>query len=318
MYQTRSRTKQAKANQKRKAPDNDEFIGNETKRMKLNTNTVSSDDDSNTNSIDSSTALCSSMQSALDNVKTILNSTEHDQSQMKLFVQQLCAVSSAHDAKWKELEYRKTALSNLLDKLKSKGRTFCKFGETMLMGLRFDTFKTRTTHEMYCTQHYEDYSLDIALRCSDPHSEYIRKMNKLLKPYIGGVKDICSIICEYSQNGYRWYRLSVTQQTDDEYENTIPMLNDGIMFSLDFDTLDYFTDNTYYKAPPRRRSRSTPLPRLVKFGTLRKELDREELWHLNRRELSERIGCIVDAAFNLNLLPDYTDWIEQCHKSNMY
>eukprot|EP01083_Nonionella_stella_P274812 933058_1 len=313
MYQTRSRTKQAKANQKRKAPDNDEFIGNETKRMKLNTNTVSSDDDSNTNSIDSSTALCSSMQSALDNVKTILNSTEHDQSQMKLFVQQLCAVSSAHDAKWKELEYRKTALSNLLDKLKSKGRTFCKFGETMLMGLRFDTFKTRTTHEMYCTQHYEDYSLDIALRCSDPHSEYIRKMNKLLKPYIGGVKDICSIICEYSHNGYRWYRLYITRQLDDDCDEDISSLNEGIIFNLDFDALDYFKDNTYYKAPLVSRLRRPHDRQRVKFRKLKKELDCEEIRNLNGSELSKLIARIGDLAFSLDLFDSWSEWIEQCH-----
>eukprot|EP01083_Nonionella_stella_P155510 502434_1 len=48
-YKKWSKELAAKANQKRKAPDNDTLIGNETKRLKLNNDIVSGDDEPNIN-----------------------------------------------------------------------------------------------------------------------------------------------------------------------------------------------------------------------------------------------------------------------------
>eukprot|EP01084_Bolivina_argentea_P309341 535063_1 len=157
------------ANQKRKTPDNDGSIGNETKRRKLNSNTLSSDDESNTADskpirrvlVDESTSSSSSsdssdssgsedmdlavpMQSVLDNARAIFKSTDYGKSQMKSFVQQLCAVSTAQDVKLKELEFRQTALTDFLKNTHWRGPTkFCKIAETTLMGARFLTEESR-------------------------------------------------------------------------------------------------------------------------------------------------------------------------------
>eukprot|EP01084_Bolivina_argentea_P309340 535062_1 len=117
------------ANQKRKTPDNDELKGNETKRMKFNNNTVSTDDSTSDESVmeldiakipTNSNTLCTPMQNVLDNIDTIINSTECDESQMKLFVKKLCNVSNAQDTKFKEMKYRTTALPRFLSGLQSR------------------------------------------------------------------------------------------------------------------------------------------------------------------------------------------------------
>eukprot|EP01083_Nonionella_stella_P182970 659878_1 len=299
---------------KRKTPDNDALKGNETKRMKLNNNSVTTDESTSDESImdiapiptDSNT-LCTPMQTILDNIDTIINSTECDESQLKLFVKKLCNVANGQETKFKEMAYRKAAIPDFIRQLQycHASDKIKKTAKAMLVGLRFNNFEERTEWE-YGHQHFVDHSLDIALKSSHPHRKYVRKMRKLLKPYVGGIKDICSIICGYSRNGYRWYRLSATESTDDDGPCVSALDdNDGIMFNLEFDTLDYFKDNTYYKAHEPSASDG-----LVRFSKLRRHLACDELSNLDEWELSELIATISSAAMQLRV---DKKWIEQCH-----
>eukprot|EP01083_Nonionella_stella_P255182 876208_1 len=338
-YKKWSKELAAKANQKRKAPDNDTLIGNETKRLKLNNDIVSGDDEPNINTrllrgvlstdedsddMDLTAFIRSQIQpfaptirsqiapmlSVMDNVTKIFNDTEYTQSQMELFVEHLCAVSTAQDIKLKELKFRQHFVNHF------KGEEVDKIIETMLMGVRYRIEEPRTECDMGNIERYVDYSMDIALRSSHPHRQYVREMNKFLNPYVDGVKEICSIICDYSQNGYRWYRLYLSQQVENDPDD-ICSINSGILFNLDFDILDYFMDNTYYEVPRTSRSIRPLRHHLVKFSILKKELNCEELSNLNGDELTEIISRIVDVSFgdgdDLPVLNCYEDWVKEVH-----
>merc|ERR1712129_355265 len=141
---------------------------------------------------------------------------------------------------------------------------------------------------------WTEWSLDIALKSSVPHPKYKQKMHGLLKEYMH-LETLRDIICEYTQNGYWWYRLEYQEHKLAEWHDCSPAEEfHHIMYNIVYDDDDYFRDNTFYK-PFTEKAKTGPA---VKFSVLRSELDSEFVDSMKDEDLAQFLLDIDKTALS--------------------
>eukprot|EP01084_Bolivina_argentea_P293374 504542_1 len=268
------------------------------------------------------------MHSALELIKTIFNS---NCSGLLKFTNKLHSITEANKIKLEELKYRKEVLNSIFDRYQKEmneeetrfqrrkqqyswtkdekdmryfNEKIFHFIKANVKGLRF--YKMEKSEEWeYDTMHYIDWCVDIALKACKPHIKYSKIMNTLLSKYTNGMKDICSVISEYSHNGYIWYRLKICQQTDEDvcWDDYAPK----ILYTIEFDVDDYFRDIYYYKD-------KIPCSGIgISFKSLREELKCKDINNMSNEDLACFIVAIWNVEFNDCLLDDWEHWIMNVH-----
>eukprot|EP01084_Bolivina_argentea_P135937 239448_1 len=331
---------------KRKTPDNEKDFDhpnpNKKKRKvdNLNINNDSNNDDSNSesnSSLSNHQSITSSDLITLTNPKkdmnlknlnnllsdiqnNIFDCEEYQQLEKMDFARQLVSVSNGYIEKTIELQKRKNAVANFLElyKLKCDIHNCYRDYKTsnynllkdILVSIRNENSERRRMDVDYNIISYWDYSeVDVALKTVKPHKTYIQNMYNLLKDYIGGVRGICSIICNYSHNGYIWYgfRFIKPDSESDEYWKDC---NDGIIFNLEFDSDDYFRDSNYY------HNKKSKTMCGITFSSMQDDLNIPELTNISHQNMSVLILSIYKNLFgdeSFVYVYDVDKWVEEVH-----
>eukprot|EP01084_Bolivina_argentea_P118426 210129_1 len=321
------RKKLATIGRKRKLDEDTEYDEIRAKRTKLNTNSnnteyqdVSGTDDYRESDDDVlSNNIKSEMDMTLESAARIFDSS-CSISHLLTFTKQLHSITEKNKAKLEELTYRKKAISSLRNAYQEEmkpqatvthggftwrpsrfashqkyfNEKIFHFVNTMVKALR--NCKTRDYEDfVYYTTHWREYSLDIALKTRQPHEEYSKLLHDLLSQYISDMRDISTIISEYSHNGYRWYSLHALEQTDSDGEGWYGSTY-SIIHSIAFEVDDYFRNNQYYKPSGKYCGGG----RTITFSSLRDELKCKTLYNMS----DEDLACFIVAVWNIELKSD--------------
>ena len=263
-------------------------------------------------------ACSSSAGSILDHIHSLHDSPACKMDELCKSVDGLRSLANAQIDKIKEMYYRKHAVNQFL--LRVKDNAHYSFLKDIVMEFRnFEEREWTVKHECGLN-HWTRYSVEIALKCPTPTEEYVLFMSSYLKEYVDEIEGICSIICEYSHNGYIWYNLSYNEQSDDDPEEYNSYwidseYNPAMMYKLRPHPED-FEDNAHYHSLPSEGDAIT-------FDSLRNDLCSGSLNAMTDEEVADLIATICWHIFDelhgetyLQIV-DYIEWLHgQENKGN--
>lgn len=259
--------------------------------------------------------LSDEMMTVLDSARGVINTHSHtelsefEHDRLLRFSYELEIIAKGNC----EILNRRNAIFNFFEEFKKK--LCCKYRRKAMYTQNIFDFAKRMIKGFRFTEQNKDecddieYTLDIALKTNNLIcTEYKDKMHELLSKYTMDIVGITELISMYSENGYKWYNLTITSPEDQEkykHKHWKEESDGNFMYDFKYDEDDYFRDNSYYKKKEDERM----YHKKTTIQSLRNELDQEQMNKVSDKEFAGFIAAVSNLCLGFSEWDLYSDSI---------